>query len=337
VSASDLPAERIEALSSVRADLGPPAPGDPLEFVVVGVGGGGCNVVHRVFDSGQSAGVLWAVNTDAQHLYSVKAHHKLLLGRNICRGRSANADPRVGELAAEESRLELANALKGARLAFVIATLGGGTGSGAAPTVAKIAREERATVVSLVTQPFVVEGSVRTANADASLRRLRTHADFTATFPNDRLLTENPLLAFRDALRRADDHLFRPVRAVAAAARAADLGPLKRRFKRAGASGAASGVATRQRGYAHAADQAFAALEHLAAHNPNAAVVTIGTSGDLAPHERDAILRRALEAVRPNGTVLWGYYHDPALKDTCEVSAFVARADAPIEPGSAPG
>ena len=334
MSASDLPSERIEALSSVRPDLGPPAPGDPLDFVVLGVGGGGCNVVHRVFDSGRSAGVLWALNTDAQHLYSVKAHHKLLLGRNICRGRSANADPRIGELAAEESRLDLANAIGGARLAFVIATLGGGTGSGAAPTVAKIAREERATTVSLVTEPFAVEGSVRTANASAALDRLHTHSDFTATFPNDRLLTENPLLAFRDALRRADDHLFRPVHAIAAAARAADLGALKRRFRRAHASGAASGMATRQRGYPHAADQAFASLAHLAEHNPNAAVVTIGTAGDLAPHERDAILRRALEAVRPNGTVLWGYYHDSALKDTCEVSVFLARADSPPEPAS---
>lgn len=337
VSASDLPTDRIEALSTVRADLGPPEPADPLEFVVLGVGGGGCNAVHRVYETGQSSGVLWALNTDAQHLYSVKAHHKMLLGRNICRGRSANADPRIGEMAAEESRLDLANALHGARLAFVIASLGGGTGSGAAPTVAKVAREERATVVSLVTQPFLVEGAVRSANANASLERLHTHSDFTAVFPNDRLLTENPTLAFRDALRRADDKLFRPIHALARAARAVDFPALRRRFRRAHASGAGSGVATRQRGYAVAADAAFSSLEHLTQHNPNAAVVTIGTAGDLSAPDRDAILRRALEAVRPNGTILWGYYNDPALKDTCEVSAFVARSDSPPMPSdSAP-
>jgi cell division protein FtsZ len=335
-SASDLPSDRIEAMSSVRADLGPPAPADPLEFRVLGIGGGGCNVVHRIVESGRSAGVLWALNTDAQHLYGVKAHHKLLIGRNICRGRSANADPRVGEMAAEEARLELSNALRGARLAFLIAALGGGTGSGAAPVVAKVAREERVTTVALATLPFSVEGSVRSANASSSLDKLRTHADFVAPFPNDRLLNENPTLAFRDALRRADDQLFRPIRALALAARAADHGALRRRFRRTSATGAASASATRQRGYPHAAEAAFDALLHLAEHQPNAAVVTIGTAGDLAPHERDAVLRRALEAVRPAGSVLWGYYHDPALKDTCEVSVFLARTESTPEPHEAP-
>ena len=330
-SASDLPSDRIEALSSVRADLGPPEPGEPLEFTVLGVGGGGCNVVHRVLESGRSAGVLYALNTDAQHLYSVKAHHKLLLGRNICRGRSANADPRIGELAAEESRLELSNALRGARLAFIIAALGGGTGSGAAPTVAKVAREERVTTVALVTEPFGVEGVVRAANAKASLERLHTHADFTASFPNDRLLTDNPTLAFRDALKRADEHLFRPIRALSQAARKIDFAALRRRFRHMSAAGAASGAATRQRGYPHAAEAAFASLEHLATRQPNAAVVTIGTGGDLAPGERDEILRIALRAVRPSGTVLWGYYDDPALRGNCEVSVFLARADSAVE------
>ncbi len=331
-SASDLPSDRIETLASVRDDLGPPAPAEPLDFTVVGIGGGGCNVVHRVFQSGLPTGRLWALNTDAQHLYSVKAHHKMLLGRNLCRGRSANSDPRVGEMAAEEARLELSSAFRGARLAFLIASLGGGTGSGAAPVVAKVAREERVTTVALAALPFTVEGSVRTAAARNSLDRLRAHADFVSPFPNDRLLTEHPGLSFRDALMRADDELFRPVHALSRAACREDSSPLRRRLRRARFSGAASATATRQRGYPHAAEAALASLSHLSLHFPNAAVVTVGTSGDLAPHDRDAILRLALEAVRPNGSILWGYYHDPALKGLCEVSVFLARTDSREEP-----
>lgn len=335
-SARDLPPERIEALGGVREDLGPPRAGEPIDFRVIGVGGGGCNVVHRVLSEGREAGELWALNTDAQHLYSVKAHHKLLLGRNICRGRSANSDPHVGEMAAEEARLDLAGHLQGVRLAFLIAGLGGGTGSGSTPVVAKIAREAHVTTVALVTQPFSVEGAVRAENARASLDRLRAQADFVSVFPNDRLLAEHPGLSFREALKKADEELFRPVRALHRAARRDDLPRLRRRLRRALHSGAASALATRQRGYPQAMDAALSALAHMAEHEPNSAVVVIGTAGDLSPNERDAILGQALEAVRPNGTVLWGYYHDERLKDLCEVSVFLARLDLGPETPAAP-
>lgn len=325
ISASDLPPDRVESLSPVRDDLGPPAPQDPLDTRVIGVGGGGCNVLDRLLSEGHGVGELWALNTDAQHLYSVKAHHKMLLGRNLCRGRSANSDPRVGENAAEEARLELASRFKGVRLAFLLAGLGGGTGSGSTPVVAKVARECRVTTVALVTAPFTVEGAVRAGNARASLERLRTQADFVSVFPNDRLLAKHPGLSFREALKKADEELFRPVRALHRAASAADFPRLKRRLRRSVDSGAASGVATRQRGYAHAMEAALDVLAPVRERGANSAVVVVGTAGDLTPHERDLILRLALEAVAPAGTLLWGYYHDPALKDLCEVSLFLAR------------
>lgn len=336
VSARDLPPDRVEALSRVRDDLGPLPPAAPLGARVIGVGGAGCNVVHRVFSEGADDGELWALNTDAQHLYSVKAQHKMLLGRNVCRGRSANSDPRVGEMAAEEARPELAGHFKGARLAFLIAGLGGGTGSGSTPVVAKVARESRVLTVALVTNPFTVEGAVRARNAAASLDALRAQADFVSVFPNDRLLTEHPGLSFREALQKADEELFRPVHALHRAASLDDFPRLRRRLRRSLDSGAASAVSTRQRGYAHAMEAALSSLASLRERQPNSAVVVVGTAGDLSPHERDLILELALESVGPRGTVLWGYYHDARLKDLCEVSILLSRLDAAPEPAEGP-
>jgi cell division protein FtsZ len=311
----------------VRSDLGPPNHGEALDIRVIGVGGGGCNAVDRLFGEGLAIGEVWALNTDAQHLLGVHAHHKLLLGRHVCRGRSANADPRIGELAAEEARLELAESLKGVRLAFLLAGLGGGTGSGSLPIIAKIARELRTTTVAFVTQPFAVEGKVRLENARASLDRLRANADFVSVFSNDRLITEHPGLSLRDALRKADEELFRPVRALHRVARRVDFPRLRRRLRGTTVSGAASAVAPRQRGYILAMERALDSLAHLKNHHPNSAVVAVGTGGDLNQGERDAMLRMALDALSPDGTVLWGYYDDQRLAGTCEISVFLSRVD----------
>jgi len=328
-SASDIAPGRIETFSGVRPDLGPSEPGEPLEIRVIGVGGGGCNVVTRLLGEGLAVGDVWALNTDAQHLLGTRAHHKLLLGRHICRGRGANSDPHVGELAAEEARLELAEALKGARLAFLFAGLGGGTGSGSTPIIAKVAREARTTTVALVTQPFSVEGRVRLENARSSLDRLRANADFVSVFPNDRLVRDHPGLSLRDGLRKADEELFRPVRALYRVARREDFSRLRRRLRGTTASGAASGVAPRQRGYPLAMERALESLSYLKAQEPNSAVVVMGTGGDLNASERDTMLRMALDALSADGAILWGYYDDPRLAGTCEVSVFMARAAGP--------
>jgi cell division protein FtsZ len=330
-------ADRIIPFSTVRGDLGPPAPAPPLEFAVFGIGGGGCNALHRVAEPGVlPTPHLFALNTDAQHLYSVHAPHKVLLGRNVCRGRSANSDPKVGAMAAEEARPELAERLRGVRLAFLLASLGGGTGSGSTPVVAKVARELKVTTVALVTNPFTVEGARRNGAAQEALAKLRAQADFTSIFPNDRLLAEHPGLSLRDALARADEALLAPVRALARAASRDDLAPLRQRLRRSTHSGAASATATRQRGYAHAAEAALDSLAHLQGHSPNAAVVTIGTAGDLSPHDRDSILSLVLATLPPHGSVLWGYYNDPKLSDLCEVSILLSRTSAaPDAPDSA--
>jgi cell division protein FtsZ len=320
----------VESLSGARADLGPPGGAEPaLDLRVIGIGGGGCNAVNRFFAQAGELGEVWAFNTDAQHLLTVQAHHKVLLGRNLCRGRGANADPRVGELAAEEARPQLAERLAGARLVFLLAGLGGGTGSGAAPVVAKVAREHKATTVAFVTHPFTVEGHVRAQNAHLSLGRLRAQADFTSVFHNDRLLREHPGLSLRDALRKADEELFRPIRALRRAARQSDLGRVRTRLRGASASSAGSATATRQLGYPQAAERALAGAAEGLPEAPASALVIAGSAGDLTPHDRDAILEATFGVLSPEGTVLWGYFHDGGLAGTCEVSVFLGCPPGP--------
>lgn len=316
--------DRVRSLAAARDDLGAPPPDEPLlELRIIGIGGGGCNAVNRFFPRSDELGEVWAFNTDAQHLLTVRAHHKVLLGRNICRGRGANADPHIGEMAAEESRPKLAERLDGARLVFLLAGLGGGTGSGAAPVVAKVARERKATTVAFVTHPFAVEGNVRAEHARRSLDRLRSHADFTSVFRNDRLLHEHPGLSLREALRKADEELFRPIRALRRAARQGDLTRVRHRLRGATASAAGSATATRQAGYAEAANRALGKAAADLPEAPHSAIVIAGTAGDLGPHDREGILEAALGVVAPDGNVLWGYFHDGGLKGSCEVSVFL--------------
>src|SRR6476620_2113595 len=155
---------------------------------VVGVGGGGTNAVNRMVDAGLRGVEVIAVNTDAQALLMCDADVKIHIGSKITRGLGAGADPSIGLEAAMESRDELKEALKGADMVFVTAGKGGGTGTGAAPIIAEIARELGALTVGVVTRPFTFEGQKRGAQAEQGIRALREQVDTLIIIPNDRLL-----------------------------------------------------------------------------------------------------------------------------------------------------
>lgn len=171
---------------------------------VIGVGGGGCNAVNRMIDSGVQGVEFIVVNTDAQALQLSKAETRLQIGEKLTRGLGAGANPEVGKKAAEESREMLANALKGADMVFVTAGMGGGTGTGAAPIVAEIAKEQGALTVGVVTKPFRFEQKRRMAQAETGVSNLKEKVDTLIVIPNDRLLEivdrNTPVLeAFREA------------------------------------------------------------------------------------------------------------------------------------------
>ena len=156
---------------------------------VVGVGGGGVNAINRMIDAGLKGVEFIAVNTDAQALLMSDADIKIAIGREITRGLGAGSDPDVGRQAAEEARSELADALAGADMVFITAGEGGGTGTGAAPVIAEIAKTGGALAIGVVTRPFSFEGRRRSVQAEEGIAKLREKVDTQIVIPNDRLLT----------------------------------------------------------------------------------------------------------------------------------------------------
>jgi cell division protein FtsZ len=182
---------------------------------VIGVGGGGSNAVNRMIDEGIQGVDFIAVNTDAQALVLTKAPTRLRLGDKLTRGLGAGGDPEIGRKAAEESADELYNALKGSDMVFVTAGMGGGTGTGAAPVVAQVAKESGALTIGVVTRPFTFEGMRRMQSAEVGIGKLKEHADTLIAIPNDRLLQiADKRASLQDAFRLADDVLHQGIQGI---------------------------------------------------------------------------------------------------------------------------
>src|SRR6478752_4228176 len=182
---------------------------------VIGVGGGGTNAVNRMIDAGLTGVEFIAINTDAQALLMSDADVKIHIGSKVTRGLGAGADPEVGRAAAAETRDELKDALKGADMIFVTAGEGGGTGTGAAPTVAEIGQEIGALTVGVVTKPFAFEGRVRSERAEVGINQLRDWVDTLIVIENDRLLqVVERKTSVVDAFRLADDVLRQGVQGI---------------------------------------------------------------------------------------------------------------------------
>jgi len=182
---------------------------------VIGVGGGGSNAVNRMIESGLRGIDFIAINTDAQALYLSKAEHKIQIGAKLTRGLGAGANPEVGSKAAEESHEELTAALKGADMVFITAGMGGGTGTGAAPIIAGIAKEVGALTVGVVTKPFPFEGRKRMLQADMGINNLKSKVDTLIMIPNEKLLqVVDKNTSINEAFRIADDVLRQGVQGI---------------------------------------------------------------------------------------------------------------------------
>ncbi|MGA8943189.1 MAG: cell division protein FtsZ [Thermoactinomyces sp.] len=185
------------------------------QIKVIGVGGGGSNAVNRMIEAGVQGVEFIAVNTDAQALNRSKAPYRLQIGEKLTRGLGAGAKPEIGKKAAEESHEQIENVLKGADMVFVTAGMGGGTGTGAAPEIAAIARDLGALTVGVVTKPFTFEGRRRTSQAEQGVAALKEKVDTLIVIPNDRLLEivdkNTPML---EAFKEADNVLRQGVQGI---------------------------------------------------------------------------------------------------------------------------
>jgi len=185
------------------------------QIKVVGVGGGGSNAVNRMIEASLKGVQFIAINTDKQALYNSRAEYKIQIGEKLTRGLGAGANPEIGSKAAEESRDDVYQALQGADMVFITAGMGGGTGTGAAPIIAEIAKEMGILTVGVVTKPFTFEGKRRMTHAERGIDELRKRVDTLVTIPNDRLLeVVDKRTSIVEAFKIADDVLKQGVQGI---------------------------------------------------------------------------------------------------------------------------
>lgn len=185
------------------------------KILVIGVGGGGCNAVNRMIASGLKSASFIAANTDKQALMLSKATVQIQLGEKLTKGLGAGADPEIGRKAAEESRAQICEKLRGVDLVFITAGMGGGTGTGAAPVIASIAREMGILTIAVVTKPFEFEGRTRSTNAELGIKNLSKCVDTLVVIPNDRLLSIAPKgTSIVDAFKYADEVLRQGIQGI---------------------------------------------------------------------------------------------------------------------------
>ena len=189
-------------------------PSQNAKIEVIGVGGGGSNAVNRMIDSDLEGVSFRVLNTDAQALLQSSAERRVQLGQNLTRGLGAGGNPSIGQKAAEESKDELQQALEGSDLVFIAAGMGGGTGTGAAPVVAEVAKQSGALTVGIVTKPFSFEGKRRMRQAEEGIARLAENVDTLIVIPNDRLKDVIAGAPLQEAFRNADDVLRMGVKGI---------------------------------------------------------------------------------------------------------------------------
>lgn len=288
---------------------------------VVGVGGSGGKAVTRMIDHKVGGVDFLTINTDAQDLHFTKARTKIHVGKNLTRGLGAGMNPEVGRQAAEENRDEIHEALKGADMVFVAGGMGGGTGSGAAPVVAEVARDAGALVIGVVTRPFTFEGAQRGRIAEDAWNRLKERVDALITIQNDRLLNViNKDTSLVNAFTICDDVLRQAVQGIS------DLivmpGIINVDFADVRAVMADAGSALMGVGYGSGEDRAIAAAK-AAINSPlldisidGARGVLFNVSGgqDLTMWEINEAARVITESIDPEARVIFGAVHDDKLK-----------------------
>lgn len=297
------------------------------KILVVGVGGSGGSAVSRMIDSGLKGVEFVAVNTDAQALHHNPAKTKVHIGKSTTRGLGAGMDPAIGAKAVEESHEELQELMKGADMVFVTCGLGGGTGSGAGPAIADMAREAGALTVAVVTKPFAFEGQQRTGIADSALADMAERVDTLITIPNDRLLQIiDKKTSLLDAFQTVDDVLFQGVQGISDLITVpglinVDFADVKSVMADAGSALMGIGRAT---GENRAVDAAKAAIDspllEMDIEGARGILFTIAGGSNLGMYEVNEAARVITESADPNAKVIFGAVVDESLGDELQVT-----------------
>ena len=322
-----------EELQNVLQDL-------QTDITVVGCGGGGGNTVNRMAEEGIEGAKLVAANTDVQHLVDIEADSKILMGQQKTQGRGAGSLPQVGEEAALESQEEIYDAIEGSDMVFVTAGLGGGTGTGAAPVVAKAARDSGALTISIVTTPFTAEGEVRRTNAEAGLERLRDVSDTVIVVPNDRLLDAVGKLPVRQAFQVCDEVLMRSVKGITELITKPglvnlDFADVRTVMEKGGVAMIGLGESDSE---SKAQDSVKSALRSplldVDISGANSALVNVTGGNDMAIEEAEGVVEEIYDRIDPDARIIWGTSIDEELEGTMRTMIVVTGVESPQIYGS---
>ncbi len=299
----------------------------PQTIKVVGVGGGGGNAVNRIASAGVRSVELVCMNTDKQALQRSQASIKVQLGEKLTNGRGAGSKPEVGEKAAEESREIISQTLKDADMVFITAGMGGGTGTGAAPAVAKIAREQGALTVGIVTKPFAFEGRRRMDQAEQGIAALREHVDSLVVIPNERLkLVSDERITLANAFLVADDVLRQGVQSISDLIQLPgivnlDFEDVKSVMQDAGYAHMGVGHGTGKDKAEQAAMAAISSpLLETKIAGARGVIINITFSPDTATNEIYTASQIVTERAHPDANIIWGATFDESMEDAMNVT-----------------
>jgi cell division protein FtsZ len=305
-------------------------------IVVVGVGGGGSNAVNRMIQAGVHSVEFVAVNTDAQALARCDARHRIRIGEKLTRGLGAGGNPQTGQRAAEESQELIYDILRGADMVFVAAGMGGGTGTGASPVVASIARELGALTVGVVTRPFTFEGRKRTAASDEGITQLRQRVNTLITIPNDKMLSViDKRTSLEQAFAVVDDVLRQGIQGISELITETgminvDFADVKTIMSEPGNALMAIGRGSGDQRATEAAQQAVASpLLDVSMEGARGVLFNITGGPDLTLAEINEAAEIINKAADPDANIIFGTVSDPAMGNEVKITLIATGFDQP--------
>ncbi len=322
-------------VSDINSDLKDIIEQSKAKIFVVGTGGAGNNTVSRLMEIGIEGAETISVNTDAQDLFYSNSHQKILIGKGTCGGLGAGGIPEIGEESAEESEEQIKERLDGADMVFVTCGLGGGTGTGSAPVIAKLAKKIGALTIAVATMPFSAEGLRRRENAEKGLEKLQNNADTVIVIPNDKLLEVAPNLPINKAFMVTDELLGRAVKGITELITkpglvALDFADIKSIMKE-------SGMAMIGMGESESGDRAIESVHEalnsplldLDISNAKGALINISGSSDLTLHEAEKIVQIVADELDPEANIIWGTQIQEDLQNVIRTTLVVAGVKSP--------
>lgn len=307
------------------------------KITVIGCGGGGSNTVARIYQEGVEGAEIYALNTDAQHLSTLRGRvgKRILIGRQTTKGLGAGAIPQRGEEAAIESEDQIRQVLSGSNMVFVTAGLGGGTGTGSAPIVAKVAKEVGALTIAIVTLPFTSESATRMENAEIGLERLREVADTVIVIPNDRILEVVPRLPLSQAFKVSDEVLMRAVKGITELITLPGLVNLD--FADVRTVMEQGGIAMIGVGESDSEDKATDSIKK-ALRSPlldvditgaTAALINVIGGPDMTMSEAEGVVQEVYQRIDPGARIIWGVQIDPEMEGRMRTMLIVTGVQSP--------